>query len=191
MQSLKATLTFRLSPELKVELQAEADKREMTVSSYVESVLLSRPLNEQGENSTLQDLRERVLQLETENETLRFQAENSGEYVHEDVHSEKIAALIQDNKLLRQANHQLDGHLKDLVQQRDALAKMSVRSNPIWLSDGANHKTTAYLIKLKERYPKAPGIAFYQDDSTDDSRDFRNMIRKCDELSTKLWPSAS
>jgi hypothetical protein len=155
MQSLKATLTFRLSPELKVELQAEADKREITVSSYVESVLLSRPLNEQGENSTLQDLRERVLQLETENETLRFQAENSGEYVHEDVHAEKIAALIQDNKLLRQANHQLDGHIKDLMQQRDALAKMSVRSNPIWLSDGANHKTTAYLTKLKERYPKA------------------------------------
>jgi hypothetical protein len=43
--------------------------------------------------------------------------------------------------------------------------------------------------QIKERYPKAPGIAFYQDDSTDDSRDFRNMIRKCDELSTKLWPS--
>jgi predicted HicB family RNase H-like nuclease len=155
MQSLKATLTFRLSPELKVELQEEADKREMTASSYVESVLLSRPLNEQGENSTLQDLRERVLQLETENETLRFQAENSGEYVHEDVHAEKIAALIQDNKLLRQANHQLDAHLKDLMQQRDALAKMSVRTNPIWLSDGANHQTTAYLTKLKVRYPKA------------------------------------
>ena len=155
MKNLKETLTFRLSPELKVELQAEADKREMTVSSYVESVLLCRPLNEQGENSTLQDLRERVLQLETENETLRFQADNAGEYVHEDVHTEKIAALIQDNKLLRQANHQLDVHLKDLMQQRDALAKMSVRTNPVWLSDGANQKTTVYLTKLKQRYPKA------------------------------------
>ena len=43
--------------------------------------------------------------------------------------------------------------------------------------------------QIKERYPDAPGIAFYQDDSTDDSKDFRNMIRKCDELSTQLWPS--
>lgn len=43
--------------------------------------------------------------------------------------------------------------------------------------------------QIKERYPHAPGIAFYQDDSTDDSKDFRNMIRKCDELSTQLWPS--
>ena len=143
----------RSEPEAKVE--AKADKREMTISSYVEAVLLSRPLNEQGENSTLQDLRERVLQLETENETLRYKVENAGEYVHEDVHLEKIDALIQDNKLLRQANHQLDGHLKDLMQQRDALAKMSVRTNPIWLSDGANHQTTAYLTKLKQRYPKA------------------------------------
>lgn len=57
MQNLKATLTFRLSPALKAELQAEADKREMSVSSYVESVLLSSPLNENGEISTLQDLR--------------------------------------------------------------------------------------------------------------------------------------
>jgi cell division protein FtsB len=155
MQNLKEAMTFRLSPQLKVELQGEADKREMTASSYVEAVLLSRPLDEHGENSTLQDLRERVLQLETENETLRFQAENSGEYIHEALHSEKIAALVQDNKLLRQANHQLDGHIKDLMQQRDTLAKMSVRTNPIWLSDGANHQTTAYLIKLKQRYPKA------------------------------------
>jgi hypothetical protein len=155
MQNLKETLTFRLSPQLKAELQVEAEKREMTASSYVEAVLLSRPLDEHGENSTLQDLRERVLQLETENETLRFQAENLGEYVHEAVHSEKIAALVQDNKLLRQANHQLDGHIKDLVKQRDALGKMSVRTNPIWLSDGANHQTTAYLTMLKQRYPKA------------------------------------
>ena len=44
--------------------------------------------------------------------------------------------------------------------------------------------------QIKERYPKAPGIAFYQDDTNDDSRDFRDMVRKCDELSTKLWPSA-
>jgi hypothetical protein len=154
MQNTKETMTFRLSPELKVELQAEADKREMKASCYVESVLLSRPLNEQGENSTLQDLRERVFQLETENETLRFQTNDVGVYVHEDVHTAKIEALIQDNKLLRQTNHQLDGHLKDLMQQRDALAKMSVRTNPVWLSDGANHQTTALLRKLKQHYPE-------------------------------------
>ncbi len=56
---------------------------------------------------------------------------------------------------MRQSNHQLDGHLKDLIQQHDVLAKMSVRTNPIGLSDGANHKTTAYLTKLKQRYPEA------------------------------------
>lgn len=42
--------------------------------------------------------------------------------------------------------------------------------------------------QIKERYPKAPGIAFYQDDSPDDSKAFRSVIRQCDELSTKLWP---
>lgn len=41
--------------------------------------------------------------------------------------------------------------------------------------------------EIKERYPKAPGIAFYQDDSTDDSKAFREMVRRCDALSTKLW----
>lgn len=42
--------------------------------------------------------------------------------------------------------------------------------------------------QIKERYPKSPGIAFYQDDSPDDSKAFREVIRQCDALSTKLWP---
>ena len=62
------------------------------------------------------------------------------------------------------------------------------------LPDAKGRKLDMVLLaerahQIKERYPKAPGIAFYQDDSTDDSGDFRNMIRKCDELSTKLWPN--
>lgn len=47
-------------------------------------------------------------------------------------------------------------------------------------------KERAHVIK--ERYPKAPGIAFYQDCSNDDSKAFRSVVRQCDELSTTLWP---
>lgn len=156
MKNVKETLTFRLSPELKAELQEEANKRDTTISSYVESVLLSRPLNEQGDNTTLQDLREKVLRLDTENETLRLQSESCNkQYVPETEHIEKITALVQDSKTLRQRNHQLEQHIKDLVQQRDSMAKLTIQTNPVWLSDGGNQQTTMYLKKLKSRYPAA------------------------------------
>lgn len=41
--------------------------------------------------------------------------------------------------------------------------------------------------ELKERYPKMPGIAFFQR-GDDDSPEFRNLIRFCDQLSGELWP---
>lgn len=52
--------------------------------------------------------------------------------------------------------------------------------DPGWITERAH--------EIKERYPKAPGIAFYQDDSPDDSKSFRELVRHCDALSTKLWP---
>jgi hypothetical protein len=41
--------------------------------------------------------------------------------------------------------------------------------------------------ELRRRYPKMPGVAFFQ--STDeDTPELRNLIRSCDRLSAELWP---
>jgi hypothetical protein len=135
-------------------LNAEATAREMTVSSYIESLILSRSLEDNGKTTLLQDLKERLLQLEIENEKLQNQVENDGVHVHADVHAEKMEALMYENKLLRQEKHQLEEAQKQLTIQRDSLAKMSSRATPLWLSDEGNAQMVAWLKKLKVAYPQ-------------------------------------
>ena len=43
--------------------------------------------------------------------------------------------------------------------------------------------------ELKRRYPRMPGVAFYQH-AAEDSPQFRDLIRQCDRLSADLWPDA-
>jgi hypothetical protein len=52
----------------------------------------------------------------------------------------------------------------------------------IWLRERAE--------ELKERYPKMPGVAFFQR-GDDDTPEFRKLIRFCDQLSGELWPDNS
>jgi len=44
--------------------------------------------------------------------------------------------------------------------------------------------------ELKRRYPKMPGVAFFQRGETDSS-DFRKLVAACDALSGELWPHNS
>jgi hypothetical protein len=41
--------------------------------------------------------------------------------------------------------------------------------------------------ELKRRYPKMPGVAFFQR-GDDDTPEFRELIQFCDQLSGELWP---
>lgn len=44
--------------------------------------------------------------------------------------------------------------------------------------------------QLKKRYPKMPGVAFYQHSDVRDTPAERAMVRACDRLSADLWPDA-
>jgi len=54
--------------------------------------------------------------------------------------------------------------------------------------------TTTWLRErakeLKKRYPEMPGVAFFQR-GDDDTPEFRELIRFCDQLSGELWPDRS
>ncbi|KAA5545872.1 hypothetical protein FYK55_02850 [Roseiconus nitratireducens] len=41
--------------------------------------------------------------------------------------------------------------------------------------------------ELKNRYPEMPGVAFVQR-GNDDTPEFRELIRFCDQLSGEMWP---
>jgi hypothetical protein len=56
--------------------------------------------------------------------------------------------------LLRQEKHQLENARKELTIQRDALAKVSSRATPHWLSDEGNGQMIMWLKKLKGKYPQ-------------------------------------
>jgi hypothetical protein len=64
----KSTLTFRLDPQLKEDLTTEANVKNLTLSGYIESLLMSRELDDVGETTTIQSLKERVIELEFEYE---------------------------------------------------------------------------------------------------------------------------
>ena len=51
--------------------------------------------------------------------------------------------------------------------------------SPQWLQERA--------AELKRRYPRMPGIAFFQSVS-EDSPELRELVRACDRMSVKLWP---
>ena len=43
--------------------------------------------------------------------------------------------------------------------------------------------------ELKRRYPKMPGVGFYQH-GEEDSPEFRELVHACDRASAELWPGA-
>lgn len=43
------------------------------------------------------------------------------------------------------------------------------------------------MAELKQRFPKMPGVAFFQNKSPD-TPELRELIRACDELSGEFWP---
>lgn len=51
---------------------------------------------------------------------------------------------------------------------------------PRWLRERAE--------ELKRRFPKMPGVAFFQTPAPD-TPDLRDLIRYCDRLSSELWPT--
>lgn len=53
---------------------------------------------------------------------------------------------------------------------------------PNWLRDRA--------AEIKHRFPKMPGIAFYQH-TAEDTPEFRELVRFCDRLSGELWPGSA
>lgn len=44
--------------------------------------------------------------------------------------------------------------------------------------------------ELKRRYPRMPGVAFYQHSREEDTPELRELVRACDRLSAELWPDA-
>lgn len=43
--------------------------------------------------------------------------------------------------------------------------------------------------EIKKKFPRMPGIAFFEDNS-DDSPRLRRIVQACDEISTNLWPDS-
>ena len=156
---LKKTLTFRLSSQLKDDLTAEAQAKDLTPSHYVESLILSRELDDSGSSITIQSLKERIIQIELENEKLRQTAEmkpvHANAYVHEaqmTLFSDKMAELNIENKSLRQRNYEMEEHTKQLVQQRDTLAQMQGKVIPHWMTQEGYQQFINDIKQLKTRH---------------------------------------
>jgi hypothetical protein len=156
----KSTLTFRLDPQLKEDLTTEAKVKNLTVSGYVESLLMSRELDDAGEATTIQSLRERIIELEFELEKYRHSAQLPD--VHANVHvpatelsdfSDKIAQLTIANKSLRQRNFNLEEHTKQLVNERNTLAKMQGKVIPHWMTQDGYELLIKVLKKMHTLHP--------------------------------------
>jgi hypothetical protein len=157
VESIKTTLTLRLPPELKNDLSEEAEARTKTLSSYVEHLLVHR-LKDEGGTVTVQDLRQRILELELDNEKL---VQKLDVHAHEGVYTpelhgltEKNVELTNENKMLRRRVYELDEHLKTLVQQRDTLAKIQTSPLPYWMTEGSYKQLLQHLKVLKDKHPK-------------------------------------
>ena len=174
--TVKDTLTFRLSPQLKNDLTTEALAKDLKVSAYVESLLMSRELDESGSAITIQSLKERIIQLELENEKLQQKANLIPVHVYEHVHegqkpsvhanehvheaqlselSDKVAELTVEKKALQQRNYALSEHTKKLVQQRDTLSEMQGKVIPHWMTYEAYKQFTGYINQLMARHKNA------------------------------------
>lgn len=153
----KTTLTFRLSEQLKEELTVEAQEKQLTASAYVEHLMMSREQGNEGQILLMQSLKERIIQLELENEKLRCAQDVTP--VSTDVTvdqvpikdlTDKIATITMENKSLRTQQYETQEHLKRIVQERETLLKLRGRMYPHWFSEEGYQQFIGQINKLAE-----------------------------------------
>jgi hypothetical protein len=85
------------------------------------------------------------------------------------------------------------------LRRCDSLVKACLESRTIYSlgvitakANAKGHHLTGGWIRqkamdLKEKYPKMPGVAFYQH-SREESAEVKELIQACDEIRGELWP---
>lgn len=146
---------FRMNPDLREVLDIEAKERDMTLSSYLEALIINRAHN----SADVDKLKEKVFELEATLAELRQQAaekvetDNSSTLDAPDS-SHQILEKSIENRMLKQQNAELVLKLNQVLKERDVIMKMQRKPLPHWMSDDGYDLLIQLLNKLQKQYPK-------------------------------------
>ncbi len=140
----KAVLNCRAEVLLKEQIEAEATEKGLTVSNYMEQILLRR--HDSTENVDL--LKKRIFQLEAEVFELSKHQKTLGEEQPENLLPE------MQNRQLKQQILEMRQELKLVSQQRNALVKHHSEAVPHWLSQNGYEELVKMLKNLQQIFPK-------------------------------------
>ena len=147
----KIVVSCRIEDQLKTDLQTEAIKQDLSVSSYIENILYQRNHNAQASN-TIQEYRKRMLEAEVENERLKVEVvalskENGSTNYNL---AKQCGELSLDNINLRDKVVQLEKY----CQQLDREKKTAVQTRPYWISETTHQRVINSIKKLKNIRPQ-------------------------------------
>jgi predicted enzyme involved in methoxymalonyl-ACP biosynthesis len=155
MKSSKTTVGCRMAPELKQVLEPEASERGLTLSAYIETLLLNRTHQE----ADVEKFQDKIFQLESTVAQLN-EALNEKMPVHDEQGESRIRQLQEqvttlgiENRTLKQEKLTLLDHLKRAKQENEVVVRMQPNIYPQWMSDSRNKKLLEAVQNFKQLYP--------------------------------------
>lgn len=143
----KEVVTCRVAPELKDQLQLEADERGISLSKYAEILLLHRNPNE-DEYQELESLRQRVFELESEVGLLEKQLQADKGQKSDVLLNQELIKVSTENKNLKQRLMMQVEVIKQSKVENATLSKMQGGLIPHWMSEQGYKQTLSFLEQI-------------------------------------------
>lgn len=150
----KIMVGCRMNPDLKELLDAEAAEKDMSLSAYLEALVVNRTHN----SVDVEKLKEKIFELEsTISEFQQQQAKmldtNNSDFFDATEVSKELMEKGIENRMLKQDKAELIEKLRQALRERDVAMKMQGKSIPHWISDNGYKQLIELINKLKRHYP--------------------------------------
>lgn len=150
----KIMVGCRMNPDLKELLDAEAAEKDMSLSAYLEALVVNRTHN----SVDVEKLKEKIFELEsTISEFQQQQAKMSDNHNSDSFDSTEISKELMEkgieNRMLKQDKAELIEKFRQALRERDVAMKMQGKPIPHWISNNGYKLLIELIIKLKRHYP--------------------------------------
>jgi Rad3-related DNA helicase len=148
MNQVKETVGLRMNPDLKEILEAEAKESEMSLSAYLEKVLLNR----KSDPSDIERMKARLFELEVVvlEQAHQLQKRASSNQEQDGISIEQIQEEIMikeiENRKLKQDKADLMDQMKRIVAERNIAMGMQQNVIPHWMNN-ANYRIMMQMLE--------------------------------------------
>ncbi len=150
----KAMVGFRMNPELREVLEAEAKQKNLSFSAYLETLVINRAHN----SADIDKLKEKVFELESTIAELHQQKAKVSETSNPEVSpapnfSDELMEKGIENRMLKQDKAELILRLNNALKERDLAMKLNGKPTPLWISAKGYDLLIQMVAKIQAIYP--------------------------------------